>query len=354
MKSPILTRDEASLKVFRQTPRENHFPTNTASKFPHKAEIKASYTITMAWRDLGLEGDPARSCKSPIRVDRRASFSVFDEGRRFKDHADGSTGDVIDFVGMVLGCSFTESLSWIAGHRSNSSGVIESRAPVRSRSLTSRPRLERKHRGSKHEKIMLCRRRSFSQDALELAEEIGTLRFGRICEAPCWLLGCNRIIEARRLNGMLFPAYGALPERKAHTVKGSSKNWPIGLESDFFRGDETILLVEGSPDYISTIDFMIWSGRPKFQPLAMLGKSSSIAQEALHRLSGRRVRVFPHIDGIEAYERWRGQLESVGCVVDAFRFDELQSERGSPIGDLNDLLLCTEFSSTIWKEILPC
>lgn len=50
-----------------------------------------------------------RSCKSPFREDRHASFSVYDEGRKFKDHATGEQGDVIDFFVLARGISKSEA-----------------------------------------------------------------------------------------------------------------------------------------------------------------------------------------------------------------------------------------------------
>lgn len=82
-----------------------------AGRPPSIEEIKARYSIPDAWRDEGLPGQPGRSCKSPFREDRHASFSVYDDGRRFKDHADGIGGDVIDFLAKARGCSMEDALA---------------------------------------------------------------------------------------------------------------------------------------------------------------------------------------------------------------------------------------------------
>lgn len=47
----------------------------------------------------------APSCKSPFRQDRNASFSVFDDGRKWKDHATGEYGDIVDFIAKARGIS---------------------------------------------------------------------------------------------------------------------------------------------------------------------------------------------------------------------------------------------------------
>lgn len=44
-----------------------------------------------AWR-------PGKSCVSPFREDHHPSFSVFDDGRRWKDFGTGEQGDAVDFL----------------------------------------------------------------------------------------------------------------------------------------------------------------------------------------------------------------------------------------------------------------
>jgi len=80
------------------------------------AQIKDRLTINDWWRIEGLPGEPSRSCKSPWRDDKHASFSVYADGQKFKDHGDGSQGDVIDFIGRVRGCSSTDALSIAREH----------------------------------------------------------------------------------------------------------------------------------------------------------------------------------------------------------------------------------------------
>jgi len=77
------------------------------------AHLKELYRIDDAWRDLGLPGEPSASCCSPLRDDATPSFSVFDAGRRWKDHGTGSYGDVIDFVSRYLGVTLGDAISWI-------------------------------------------------------------------------------------------------------------------------------------------------------------------------------------------------------------------------------------------------
>ena len=59
---------------------------------------KARVTIADAWHALGLPGEPRRTCCSPFREDRHPSFSIFADGRGWKDFATGEAGDVVSFV----------------------------------------------------------------------------------------------------------------------------------------------------------------------------------------------------------------------------------------------------------------
>ncbi len=78
---------------------------------PSIEEIKARYSVTDAWRDEGCQGEPGRSCCSPFREDRHKSFSVYDDGRKWKDHASGDSGDVLDFIVKARGCAPADALA---------------------------------------------------------------------------------------------------------------------------------------------------------------------------------------------------------------------------------------------------
>lgn len=60
--------------------------------------LKEVLTIPVIWYRLALPGQPSRSCRSPFREDKKPSFSVYDDGMRWKDFSTGEGGDVIDFL----------------------------------------------------------------------------------------------------------------------------------------------------------------------------------------------------------------------------------------------------------------
>lgn len=77
-------------------------------------EIKSRLTIPQVWTALNLSGQPSKSCCSPFRQEKNPSFSVYDNGRKWKDFGSGDGGDVIAFVQHARNCSFKEALSYCA------------------------------------------------------------------------------------------------------------------------------------------------------------------------------------------------------------------------------------------------
>lgn len=329
-----------------------------------REELKERYRIPDAWQDLGLEGTPAKSCKAPWRDDRKPSFSVYDDGRRYRDFSTGDEGDVISFVMMSCGWGFKDAVEWIE-ERAGINHEIEMNSNPLPR-LHRKSSLEEKRKelklpeldeGSPEEIVQLAKSRGLWEYAVEIALKLDFLRFGRVCGSRSWILRdeSGRIAEARRLDGKPYGAYKGLPERKAHTIAGSQKSWPLGLSAKpgTYPDETAILLVEGGPDYLAAFDFMARKRVSNMQPIAILGKTNRIDKNALTELSGKRVRMFPHTDGMCAAETWANQLNDVGCEVDAFTFDGLVRCDGRPVTDLNDLLLVSKEDRKEWEGVLP-
>lgn len=331
----------------------------------HRERLRESYRIPDAWLDLGLEDTPSQSCSCPWREDRKPSFSVFDDGRRFKDFSTDEAGDVFAFVMLALDISFKDAVKWIEGRTGAIPQSPSFPSQLHRRPSPARPKRELKlpslDHGDDQEIEALARNRGIQPYAIKIALDIGTLRFAKVCDHRSWLLldASGKLAEARRLDGKPFEAIGKLPARKAHTLAGSSKAWPLGLTLKHGPPEpgRTILLVEGGPDYLAAFDFLIRGRRKGFQPVAMLGKSNQIPSDALDSMSRRRVRIFPHHDpgggGMAAAKGWFEQLSRAGCTVDGFSFEGLTRTDGRPVTDLNDLLLADEASRAVWKGVLP-
>ena len=208
---------------------------------------------------------------------------------------------------------------------------------------------ERLHSGvyADHEKVAQLRGVPIS--TITHMTRKGFIAFGVVCGAPSWIVldAARKIAEARTLAGGLYPAAHGLSERKTHTLKGSQKNWPLGLT----EGTEPILLVEGSGDFVAAHYFCSFTRRSlnPWSPVALLGASvKTIHPEAVPLISGRRVRIVPHADaaGAKAGLHWAGLLKKVGCRVDGFDLRNLTKADGSPVKDLNDCTALTPEAQT--------
>ena len=163
---------------------------------------------------------------------------------------------------------------------------------------------------------------------------LGCLGFGSVGGFQCWVLtdAAGKIAEARRMDGQPFPLIGSLGERKAHTLRGSTKSWPLGILPPKLKAippDMPVVLVEGSGDYISGCDLL--SCAKDFLPVAMLGAGAAISSEALPLFRGRKVLILAHPDaaGLTAAMRWARQLHNAGAIPEARQLEG---------GDLNDLV----------------
>jgi len=312
-------------------------------------EIKSAYDIPRAWRELGLEGDPGSCVPSPFREDRHASFSVYNEGRRWKDHSGHGRGggDVVDFVADALRCKTTEALRWFSDR-------MEGRAtstppPKRSASNATGTQAPRKkilpnlRIGGSEELKELAALRGLSVPGLSLAQDRGFLRFASFAGSDAWAVTDGRsLAELRRQDGKSWPAYKSLPERKAHcvAVEHGAKSTPVGIESS--SQYPSFFLVEGAPDALAAHDVIFRSGtEDQIGVLAVLGGAARIEPVAARSLLGRHVRIIPHCDeaGAGAGARWAECLTDAGAVVDSFNLNGLVRADEVPTKDLNDMLL---------------
>jgi hypothetical protein len=67
-------------------------------------EAKARLPVyPVLWQHFGFPDPIGNPTNSPLRDDRHPSFSIYDEGARWKDHASGDGGDSFDFYQRVVG-----------------------------------------------------------------------------------------------------------------------------------------------------------------------------------------------------------------------------------------------------------
>jgi hypothetical protein len=300
------------------------------------ADIRSRLPIAKAWRALNLTGEPARSGASPFRPDKNPSFSVYHEatGDRWKDHATGDGGDVLDLIEKARGCTTAEALTWARSIL----GIDQQadRRPDGKRRWSPDLRL-----GTPEQLQKLSTLRGYSMEGLQEASQRGFLFFAEMAKAEAWAVTDRRrqVIELRRLDGKKWSAYGALPERKAHCI-GHGKQWPIGVEeaADY----NVVALAEGAPDFLALFTFFSAEERSDVAACGVLGAASHrLAPEALAKLKAKQVCIYGHNDeaGAAATKAWARALRDAGAKVTAFDLGGIVRADGRAGKDLNDVLL---------------
>lgn len=302
--------------------------------------------IPELWEHLQLPGIPARSCRSPFRQDRNPSFSVYDDGRYWKDHATNEGGDAIAFYAAAHdGMSRKEA--WKAF--CVMAGTLEPDGrPAIPRTLKTQPAspppverlpdLSRTHYPGAAEIAAIAQLRHLSIEGVRLAAEMECLRMGRVHGHAVWIVtdASQRVATARRLDGQLF-TYENGSTSKSHAL--SSKSMPVGLHGlGSPRAGHAVMFCEGEGDFLAAFHFIALSGAGNLHPVAMLGRTQVLSPEACKALQGWRIRFYPHVDldggGTMAAERWASNIPDAEC--DAYSFEGLRKADGSRVEDLND------------------
>jgi CHC2 zinc finger/Toprim-like len=319
--------------------------------------------IPELWHMLGLEGKPpardGKACRSPFRQDRHPSFSIHNDGRRWKDHATGESGDAADFLATARNLSKAEAcreLIRLAGIPARSDALPRRKAEFRNGSEEEVRRIRLRatwpefNQPSQAEIRAIASLRSLSEEGVSLAAERGLLFTGGSREGRAWMISDRRRKNAqgRRMDGKDWERIGA----KAWTLPGSIGALPIGLCEA--QGFPNIALVEGGPDLLAAFH-VAWCATSAPETLTLgkgvdvLGKLGVVAilgthdipEEELRHFAGKRVRIFADADhaGQDAKNRWWRQLRKAGAKTDSYSFAGFVRFDGKPVKDLNDFVL---------------
>jgi hypothetical protein len=285
-------------------------------------EAKERVRIADLWREFGYEGEPRKTCFCPFHENiRTPAFSVFDDGRAWKCHTGCGEGSVIDFFAKAKGLSEEDACIEIIKRAEGISGL-----PRRAQARQTEPHKLQIPPAIPYSEALAQRvadSRGLRIAAVNFAAIwMKTLVFAHVCEEDCWILtdASNRCAEARRIDGKPFPAIATLGERKSHSLRGSSKQWPVGLLPPAFEESwlkehvRKILLVEGGPDYLAACQLIAESTDENVLPVVMMGASAKISQHALPYFAGRHVTIAGHPDkaGRDAALRWALQIRDAG------------------------------------------
>ena len=304
-------------------------------------EAKERLDVTAVAARFFPHWKPATSCKTPWREDNSASFSVYDNGQRWKDHATGEVGDAADFVARALDISKEDGLRQfieLAG-----GGYREQRPTARpSAPLPPADTDDKRHKRAmwpvmelptNDELETIATLRRLPLDGPHWASMDGALRMANVEGQRCFIIRstCGKNAQARRLDGQ------PLGENlKAKTLAGSIATLPVGNYHD--RRWPAVAVVEGGPDVLAAYAAIYKLGLLDTVAVAgMLGAAMRPPYGALATMAGRRVRIFQHNDeaGEKAADSWARLIHSAGGDADIWT----PAQAGA---DLNDIFHLTE------------
>jgi hypothetical protein len=291
------------------------------------AEAREKYRIPELWQALGLPGEPKSSCKSPFREDRAPSFSIFDDGRAWTDHATGEGGDVISFLCKALGVDHREARDWF-GERLGIDYLDH--FPVKPRTASKTPPQPAKKiqwpgeliEGTPETWQAFAMVRGYTYPAVHAMVQTGILRFIKIDGLKCYVVTdpALRSAEIRRLDGKTFGAHKAFP------LPGVDKSWLVG--GDYLEAPN-VIITEGATDFLTCFDmlsrYVRSGGINSWTPLALLGAGcKSLHPDLAAAMRGRHARLVPDADpaGKKMANHWTSLLNSNGCSVDVVELSD--------------------------------
>lgn len=299
-------------------------------------EARADYTVPGVWKMLRLPGEPKPSCRSPFRDEKSPSFTIFDEGRAWKDHGTGEGGDVIEFIRHAIGGEYGDVRDWLMERL----GIDRTDGAIIQRQRFVKPPQPRKSiewpgelvEGTEPTWQAFAAHRGLSPEGVEHAVTQGVLRFTVVDGRKCFVVtdSTRRAAEIRDIRGGLFGG------RKAFPLAGVDKTWlPGAVMLAGMPQEARVLITEGATDLLTTIDlYRRYDGPVQWVPCALLGAAcKTLSPDCGALLKGRHVRIVPDADeaGRRMAEHWTDLLRGLGCWVDVVTLPD-----GSDLTDHKD------------------
>ena len=279
-------------------------------------------------------------------------------------YKDFGTGEVGDEIGLLARINNLDPHDNFRDILKIYSGIVRKKTPKSqiNRSVGSAVRIKPNSSGfgpgTEQQIYKLSDLRGISIAGLHFAQDRGVLIFGDWCGTEVYGVKdqTGSLVELRRLDGLNFDAWGNLAARKSHALKGSQKDWPLGILEAMEC--ECLALAEGLPDFLALHQYVVQErAQERVGSVGMLSSACMIAPEALDHFKDKHVRIYPHMDqaGIKAADRWQRQLQEAGASkVDFFDFSAFQSSKGSSVKDLCEFnRLHTAGSDFNERTILP-
>lgn len=275
-------------------------------------------------------------CKCPIHGEKNGfAFSINERKQLWRCHGKCQTGgSVLDLVIAMDGAENALAAAEILEGRSLTEEEKTRPKPQRLASLSfvderseareamPLPRMFRAEQlklPPQHYFEVIARARGLHWTGIKMAHDAGCLRF---CQAQWRADGdkfnCYAVLDVEHPCNVQFrrmdvnPDTGkALPfwrDTKVMGWKGNQGNWPVGIDVALNHKSATILLVEGTGDFLAGWD--IRNQGHDVIPVALFGASNSISPQALPFFERREViLVQQHDPAAEvACQRWQQQL----------------------------------------------
>lgn len=285
-------------------------------------EARDKISIDQAWVMLALPGEPKKSCRSPFREERTASFTIFDNGTKWKDHGGDCGGDVIEFVKVATGKDYPEVREWFREVLGKPLPLPQpiTKAPATKAGIKWPAELLKGKVATWH---AFALNRNLTATAVSLMVEVGVLRFLAIDGVKCFAImdSTQRAAEIRRIDRKPFG------NTKAFPLSGVDKTWLPGAE--LLRGaspDVSVLMVEGATDFLTALDLYIRFRREvtrnkRWVVVTLLGAGcKTLDPDCAKLIRGRHVRIVPDADdaGDKMLAHWSPFFRGIECTVDAF------------------------------------
>lgn len=295
--------------------------------------------------------------KCPLHSEKNgASFSINVAKQLWRCHGKCQAGgDVLSFVMAMHGAEDAKAAAEILEGRPLTTEEQSRPRPQRiaklsfandreeAREAMPLPRMfraEQLKEAPQHYFDLIARARGLHWAGIKMAHDAGCLRF---CKAQ-WrpegeAFACYAILDVEHPCNVQFRRLDADPEtRKALTFwrdtkvmgwKGNQGNWPVGIDVAIQHRSATVLLVEGTGDFLAGWD--IRNQGYDVIPVGVFGASNAISAQALPFFERREVILVQQHDPAAAFaaERWTQQLQQAHAKVRTW----LVPEEGA---DLND------------------
>lgn len=285
-------------------------------------EIKEHHRIESVLAKRGVDLRRAAGgfvCCCPLHDEKTPSFNINVQKQLWHCFGCDKGGDVFDLVMALDGAATAKDAAEILEGRPLTEEELSKPAarteprPAISEARIVPAELPTMYKGQERHWRIVADLRKLYWTSMQAAAEAGCLRFCVAYGVPAYAIldTCNPCnVQIRRMDGGLW-----FERSKVMGFKGNWAEWPVGLHAALKHPAATILLVEGTGDFLAGWD--IRNQGLDVVPVAMFGARNKIHAGALPLFHGRNVLICQQHDaaGAAAAACWQGQLTQAQARV---------------------------------------